>query len=147
MVSPASVVTAPWVYYKCQYGCGGYGKCLTCPPYSPRPGDTRTLLDSYRKAILVHCGEEWHDVKGLVAKLEREMFLAGYYKAFAMGAGPCHLCKECNLENCEHPEVARPSMEACGIDVFATARGNGFKIEVVTDRDCEDNYYGLVLAE
>ena len=38
-------------------------------------------------------------------------------------------------------------MEACGIDVFATARANGFPIEVVKDESCEDNYYGLVLIE
>jgi hypothetical protein len=38
-------------------------------------------------------------------------------------------------------------MEAAGIDVYATARNNGFPIEVVTDEKCEQNYYGLVLIE
>jgi hypothetical protein len=38
-------------------------------------------------------------------------------------------------------------MEACGIDVFATARANGFPIEVVRDYSCEQNRYGVVLIE
>jgi hypothetical protein len=38
-------------------------------------------------------------------------------------------------------------MEACGIDVFATARANGFPIEVLTDRSCPENCYGLLLIE
>jgi hypothetical protein len=38
-------------------------------------------------------------------------------------------------------------MEAAGIDVFATARGNGFPINVVTDHNCPQNYYGVVLIE
>lgn len=42
---------------------------------------------------------------------------------------------------------ARPSMEACGIDVFKTARDNGFPIEVVRTRDEEENIFGLVLVE
>ena len=40
VVSPATVVTAHWVRLKCQYGCGGYGLRLTCPPYSPTPQQT-----------------------------------------------------------------------------------------------------------
>lgn len=81
----------------------------------------------------------------MAVKLEREIFLAGYYKALGYGAGPCMLCKECNVQQCVHPEDTRPSMEACGIDVYATVRANGLPIEVVKDETCEENYYGLVL--
>jgi hypothetical protein len=38
-------------------------------------------------------------------------------------------------------------MEACGIDVYKTARDNGFLIEVVRTRDEEMNIFGLVLVE
>jgi len=32
-VIPAkSIVAAEWVRIKCQFGCDGYGGCLTCPP-------------------------------------------------------------------------------------------------------------------
>jgi predicted metal-binding protein len=152
VISPETVVTAPWVRLKCQYGCGGWGQRLTCPPHSPTPKQTRAVLDCYRLAILVHHpvqvrDDDWRPVDEIVVKLEREIFLAGHYRAFALGCGPCHLCDECNLEDCLHPSEARPSMEAAGIDVYATARGNGFPIEVVRDHTCAQNYYGLVLIE
>jgi predicted metal-binding protein len=160
IVSPESVVTATWVRLKCQYGCGGWGRRLTCPPHSPTPETTRKMLDEYSAAVLVHCpagGKSptlqslgdgaWRSIKSIVADLEREVFLTGHYKAFAFGSGPCDLCDECNLQSCEHPYQARPSMEAAGIDVYATARGNGFPIKVVKDETCEQNYYGLVLIE
>jgi len=87
-------------------------------------------------------------IRGIVPKLEREAFQAGYYKAFGYACGPCHLCEECNFDGpCEHPDESRPAMEACGIDVFATARAAGFPIGVVTSHRCEQNYYGLVLVE
>ncbi len=77
--------------------------------------------------------------------VEREAFLAGYYKAFAMGEGPCRLCEVCSLERCVHPQEARPSMEACGIDVFATAHNLGCPIHTLRDRDEPRNLYGLLL--
>ena len=146
LISPETVVTAMWVRLKCQYGCGGYGRRLTCPPYSPTPAQTRELLDGYERAILIH-GSNHTDMHEVVADLEREAFLAGFYKAFGLASGPCGLCDECNLEFCEHPHRARPAMEACGIDVYATARGNSYPIEVLTKRGCQGNYYGLVLVE
>jgi len=146
VIEAASIVTAPWVRLRCQYGCGGYNRTLCCPPFTPTPEETRRVVDCYRRAVLVHC-KPGADVKELVVTLEREAFLAGFYKAFALGAGPCGLCEECNLEDCAHPSQARPAMEACGIDVFATARANGFPIEVVTDSACDQNYYGVVLVD
>jgi hypothetical protein len=38
-------------------------------------------------------------------------------------------------------------MEACGIDVFKTARGNGFPIEVLRTREEERDIFGLILVE
>jgi predicted metal-binding protein len=118
-----------------------------CPPRSPTPERTRRVLDGYARALLVHC-KRWVDVTGIVVKLEREIFLDGFHKAFAWGAGPCRLCRDCDLEApCRHAERARPSMEASGIDVFATARRAGFTIRVVRHRRDDQNYFGLVAIE
>jgi len=46
-----------------------------------------------------------------------------------------------------HTGQARPSMEACGIDVYATVRANSYPIEVVKDYSDDADYYGLVLIE
>jgi predicted metal-binding protein len=83
-----------------------------------------------------------------LVRLEIEIFLTGYYKAWSMGSGACRLCKECDpTGTCRHGFEARPSMEACGVDVFDTARGNGFHIEVVRTRREEMNVFGLILVE
>ncbi len=41
----------------------------------------------------------------------------------------------------------RPMMEACGIDVFKTARHNGFDIDTRKETYGRWNYFALVLVE
>ena len=147
VVLTRNVFTAAWVRWKCRYGCDGYGTNLLCPPHSPAPDETRKVLDGYKRAILIHCAAEI-DVRRMIADLERTAFLGGFYKAFGFARGPCELCPTCAFEKgCRHPEEARPAMEACGIDVFQTARKAGLPIEVLTDRCGEQNCYGLLLLD
>ncbi len=145
IISVKSIVVSEWVRLKCQFGCEGYGGRLTCPPYSPTPEQTRRIIVDYEYGLLIH-GEEDTDINDIVATMEREIFLDGYYKAFGMGHGTCVLCNKCT-KFCKYPEKARPSMEACGIDVYSTVRANGFPIEVLRTTSCEGNYYGLILIE
>jgi predicted metal-binding protein len=152
VVDPHSVITAEWVRMKCQFGCPGFGASRCCPPHTPTPEVTRKVIDSYQRAILLHRrlgkGERSKDFNAIIVRLEREIFLDGYYKAWSMGCGPCRLCKECDITgSCKHGHKARPSMEACGIDVFKTARQNGFPIEVVRTHEEERNIFGLILVE
>jgi len=155
-VVPASrVVTADWVRLKCQFGCDAYGSRLTCPPYSPPPSVTRGMLRQFDRGIFAAFRVSGSDSersmrrkmrRSLVA-VERELFLDGYYSAFAMAFGPCNLCPSCHLDgDCKYPELARPSMEACGIDVYATARNAGFPLTVVRDYDEGCVMCGLVLV-
>lgn len=148
IISPSDVVTAGWVRLKCQFGCDGYGQCLVCPPFTPSPGEMRKVLDCYHRAILIHFEPE-AEIKAIVADLERDIFLSGAWKAFGLGAGPCYFCRRCAVEEkqCRHPERARPAMEACGIDVYSTAKRAGFPIEVVRTRRQCPNYYGLILVD
>jgi predicted metal-binding protein len=146
LIDTGTIITAPWVRLKCQFGCGGYKSSYCCPPNSPTPEETRAVLECYQKAILIHC--KGHvSVTKIVITLERIIFLSGFYRALGFGAGPCSLCKTCAVDGCKHPEKARPSMEACGIDVYMTARSNGYPIEVVIDKKSDENYYGVVLVE
>ncbi|BER92745.1 DUF2284 domain-containing protein [Thermatribacter velox] len=148
LIDPKEVVVGEWVRLKCQYGCDGYAQCLTCPPYAPEPEKTRRILECFSSAVLLWKPEDYQELRKICADLERTLFLEGYYKAFAMPSGPCELCGECSCEYpCRYPEKARPSMEACGIDVYATVSKFGFPIEVVRSRDCKANYYALCLIE
>ncbi|MGC8777061.1 MAG: DUF2284 domain-containing protein, partial [Candidatus Caldatribacteriaceae bacterium] len=148
LIDPREVITAEWVRLKCQYGCDGYGQSLTCPPYSPNPETTRKMLDAYHCAVLIAKPEEWQNLREICANLERTLFLEGYYRVFSMPSGPCELCGTCPLQYpCRYPESARPSMEACGIDVYATVRKFGWPLRVVRSRADQPNYYALVLVE
>ena len=149
IIEVKTVETAAWVRYKYQFGCSGFAQSLTCPPYSPTPDETQKILNSFQRAILIHCQSGSHvDISKIVIKIEKEAFLAGYYKALGMGAGPCRLCRDCNLKGeCRHREKARPSMEACGIDVYSTARSNGFSINTLDSAKCRADYFGLVLIK
>ena len=155
IIRAENVFVRDWVFLKCKFGCEGFGERLTCPPRSPRPKQMRRVVSEYKHALLLHFASDPNrkkpkkkfTVTKFVADLERRIFLNGYYKAFGLGCGPCQLCRTCESEECRHPRDARPSMEACGIDVYETARTAGFPIEVVRDYDQRSNRYGLVLIE
>ena len=150
IIETSSIVTAEWVRMKCNFGCGYFGTSNCCPPNTPPVAQMKEVLACYQHALLIHSRtdvrSEPHPTS-VAVKLEHEMFFSGHHKAFALGAGPCRLCDMCSKGNCRHPESARPSMEGCGIDVFQTARNNGFPIETLTDRTCGINRYSLVLID
>jgi predicted metal-binding protein len=153
VVRTSDVFTAPWVRMKCQFGCAGYGRTLCCPPHTPTPDEMRKILDSYSYGMLLHLHwqKDYRTVNSFnetLVDLERTIFLDGFYKAWALGSGPCDRCDKCNISGtCLHSDRARPSMEACGIDVFETARGQGLPIHVVRSHGEERDIYGLILVE
>ena len=159
-IHPSSVVTAPWVRLKCQFGCTGYGKGYCCPPDTPGPEETRAILGAYHRAMLFHIRgakqAEQSRRKYLMTffetlvELEGKMFKDGFYKAFVLLAGPCELCKECAKQSgrpCTFGFKARPSMEACGIDVYQTARNNGFFIQPLREQSETQDCYCLMLVD
>ena len=145
-IDPKSIVISHWAGYKCKYGCAAYGKSRCCPPHAPSPDETRKIIADFKIGLLIHFGGDVRVTK-TISKIERLIFLKNFYKVISFGAGPCRLCKECSLSECKFPDIARPSMEACGIDVYATARANGFPINVLTSKNEEENCYGLILIE
>lgn len=153
LLKTSQIHTEFWVRMKCQFGCRLYGKSLCCPPSTPTPEETRRLLDSYALAILFH--KRWtkgkRDVTSFnegVVDVEMALFLDGSYKAWSMGAGPCTRCKTCNiLGGCAHPLRARPSMEACGIDVFRTAAEAGLSFSVLRNVEEPSSSFGLVVVK
>ncbi len=153
VVATSRVHTAPWVKLKCQFGCHRYNNSLCCPPRTPAPDEMRIILDSYSRAILLH--KLWPDgttdIKSFndtVVNIELALFFDGFYKAWAMGSGPCKRCEKCNVTgSCVHSSIARPSMEACGIDVFRTAADANIFFPVLRGREERRNSFGLVLVE
>jgi predicted metal-binding protein len=135
IIKADQVIVGDWVYWKCRFGCPSYSKTLTCPPKSPNPQQTRALLRDYEYALLLKYNST-QDYHSLLVDLEREAFLRGFYKAWSLTAGSCRLCETCNISGgCVNPKKARPSMEACGIDVFGTMHNIGFNLKVLTSKE------------
>jgi len=68
-----------------------------------------------------------------MSALEAQAFKMGHRFAAAFAGGDCVLCAVCAGVDgwpCEHPYEARPSMEAVGIDVVATAEAAGLTVEL-----------------
>jgi predicted metal-binding protein len=177
-IAASDVVVSQWVRFKCRYGCKGYAKHLSCPPYAPSPAETRAMVDEYECGLLLrfegvpgheHFGpddipEDFHGfykdlilfVNRLVHKVEKTAFYDGYYKAFGFGGYPCIYCEECVAEQakgpvdeslrrtCHNMDLVRPSMEAAGMDVFATARNVGWELSTIP---CKNMEYGRIMHD
>ena len=134
-LSIIDVQVEDWIRLKCQYGCPNYGRRFTCPPYSPEPPAMRAILEGYGTAFLLRYDsparprEADMEVQrdGMEAavdaflRLERYTFLNGFPKAFVFGLNHCPDCNVCSVEEgvgaCKRPQIARPSLEACGINI------------------------------
>ena len=83
----------------------------------------------------------------IVNKVEAKAFSMGYRFSAGFIAGSCRLCARCvtvdSDEPCRHPFMARPSMEAMGIDVFQTAMNAGLPFDIPPKKSVILN--GLVL--
>ena len=145
-IDAKSIRTAAWTIYRCQFGCNTYGKSHCCPPNTPTWKETQEMLDCFQYGILFRC-HEMEIVTPLAVRAARELFLDGYYKVIAFGSGPCQKCRNCNSGHCNFPGQTVPSMEACGIDVFATARNNGLEIHTLREKGETQNHFGLVMVE
>ena len=159
VIAPQQVVTAAWVRMKCLYGGCHAGRCLTCPPISPEPERTRRLVDDYETILLLRLDVPaaqaggwlaWSRRKAQIAlDLERELFLGGCFKAFAVAGGrPCTLDEACGRpQECDCRELVRPGPAGCGIDVFATSSNAGWPLAVVRGTVDPYHLYALVLVE
>ena len=153
------IVVSQWVRMKCAYGCPTYGRNATCPPNLPSVSECRQFFDEYGTAAIFHFPHSvekpedrrarGREINANLLKLEREVFLSGYQKAFLLYMAPCNLCGDCLADRaeCNNPKFARPTPEGMAIDVFSTARQCGYPINVLSDYSQEMNRYAFILVE
>ncbi|MDE6207611.1 MAG: DUF2284 domain-containing protein [Muribaculaceae bacterium] len=146
IINPKDIAVAPWTIMKCMYGCPSYGHNRACPPYAPSCDTTRSILDCYSRAIIFRIRSMERATPAALA-CARSLANNGYYKAIAFGVGACTLCKQCQLNACPHPEKVAPSMEACGIDVIATARNAGYEVDIPPREGSPLSCFGLILVD
>ena len=155
-IPTSAIAVAEWARLKCHYGCPSYGRSLDCPPNEFTVDFTRRLLAEYRRALILKLPRLPHyrqEGSGLVHRMERELFLAQFYRAFAIGAGSCGCCPdECVRQagRCPQPHQIRPAAEGMGIDWFTTLRNAGWDLRVLAGRDSYSGLppsYSLVLVD
>ncbi len=148
VIDAEDIVIEPWVRMKCRFGCSRYAGSLCCPPNSLDEEQMRAVVRGYRRALLVQGTPPSALFHEQLLALERSLFLRGFHAALAFGAGPCPVCTSCPEDGrCRFPEKARPSLEACGVDVFETARRAGLTLNPVTHGQGYVKYVGLVLFD
>ncbi len=158
-IDPKEIVIRHWVRAKCVFGCPSYGRKACCPPEVPSVDECRKLFGEYQKGLFFHLTKTFEDPKmryswnrdanAKALAFEREVFLMGFHKAFIFGPAPCGICSECKSgkSECCNPLLARPTLEAFSVDVFATARKFGYPIQVLRGYKEKTNRYGALLLE
>jgi predicted metal-binding protein len=152
-VCASEVIVDDRVSFKCQVPkCFGYGTCANCPPHSPSAEETRKLLAQYEQAVVFRLDvppavivrdratiddrvAAYKKSGSIVSELESAAFYDGHYLAVGFGSGSCKSTYCYNVEcavlagqKCRHNLIARPSMEAVGIDCFALADSLGWEM-------------------
>lgn len=152
-VAASSVLIDDRVTLKCAVPkCFGYGVCANCPPHSPPPEQTRRLLAQYQTAVVYRLDvpaavivrdrqtihervEAYKKSFSMAGALESAAFYDGHYLSVAFASGSCKStycfdldCAVLGKQKCRHNLVARPSMEAVGIDCFALAESLGWEM-------------------
>ncbi len=156
---PKTMVVSQWVRLKCEFGCPSYGKIASCPPNTPSVDECKRFFSEYTKAIVLHFQKvapekevrrAWSAKTNVnLSKLERDIFLAGYPKAFLLFMDSCEICAECVPERkgCKEIKLSRPSPEGMAVDVFSTVRQIGYPIEVLTDPLNPMDRYAFLMVE
>ncbi len=115
--------------------CGSYGNNYMCPPHTGTLEEIRTRLKNYERGVLLQYSLDIDvraDRKGVietkldfhlkVLKMEGLMMKAGMGEVWGLIGGNCGLCRVCRAQEkkpCRHPDKARPSLEAIGVDVLS----------------------------
>ena len=142
------------VTLKCQIPrCFGYGAGAHCPPNTMKPAELRDILKKYHwavvftmdvppevivrnKATIKERVEAYQKIYKMVSEVESLAFYDGHYLAFGFGAGSCRhtfcgqqeSCQALEGKRCRFSLLARPSMEAVGIDVYKMVASLGWDI-------------------
>jgi len=154
LVSAQDIIVDDRVPMKCQIPrCFGYGAGAHCPPNTMKPQELREILKLYEwavlfikevppevivrdKATIKERVAAYQAMFKIVSELESMAFYDGHYLAFGFGAGSCRhtfcgqqdSCQAMEGKRCRFSLLARPSMEAVGIDVYRMVAQAGWDI-------------------
>jgi predicted metal-binding protein len=132
--------------------CKGFGKSINCPPHVMKPDRARLWIRSFDKAVIFKIDvpphlllskdrfKEFRKIYVIASALEKSAVSQGF-SASGLAAGSCKpvFCRNdpCGAlqgdRSCRYAELARPSMEAVGINVFKLVRNIGWEIHRILE--------------
>ncbi len=140
-----TIVFDPRSFLKCRFGCNRWGQYWTCPPHMDISIETfQDAFEKYSKAIIIQSTDPKKGQE-ITLKIEKEaMMTHQYMHAFALVL--CVWCEECSYpEPCRFPHMARPSMDAYGIDIGKTVEPLGLKVSFDDKGGLLPCWYSMVL--
>ena len=150
-IDPAVLVPEQRIRTFCEENkCGSYGKNYTCPPNAGSLDEIRERLESYSHGYLFQYSKkmdlkkDWKklikskdDFHKMILKIEDYMKKEGIEDVWGLIGGNCGLCDTCAIQEdkpCRHPDKARMSLEAIGIDVVGLLDNLGLDSHFHSDR-------------
>ncbi len=132
--------------------CDSYGTCANCPPFVMTPKEARIWISHFDKGIFFKIDLEpellfserqfrpFERIFRIASQLEQRSKELGWKHSWTLAAGSCKpvFCPDAPCEalidggKCRFPDLARPSMEAIGINVFRLAGKVGWSIHRIT---------------
>ena len=147
IINTEAIVFDSRSFLKCRFGCNRWGNYWTCPPYLDiLPEKFMDAFNKYSKAIIIKTTDA-HKGQDVTVKVEKEAMLSHEcMHAFAMVL--CVWCEECaHPKPCRFPHMARPSMDAYGIDIGKTVEPLGLKVEFDKSGELLPCWYSMVLID
>ncbi len=146
--------------------CEGYGTSIYCPPHAMKPGEFREEIRQYQNALLFKTDvdpeillsekryESFRLIYEITTQLETIALDAGHSLSKGLAAGSCKpvFCVDYECQalidgtSCRYPSLARPSMEALGINVFKLIKDVGWEIHPITSESDPATVPGGLLA-
>jgi len=147
LIDTSQIVFDPRSHLKCRFGCNRWGKFWTCPPHLGISAEEfMKAFARYGHALIIKTRDPKSGQEVALA-LEKEAMLS-HGSPFAFAMVLCVHCDECAYpEPCRFPHLARPSMDAYGIDIGKTLEPLGFEVEFDQEGKLLPAWYGMVLLD
>jgi predicted metal-binding protein len=147
LIETNRIVFDPRSYLKCRFGCNRWGKYWTCPPHLEiTPEQFMNAFSRYSVGLVIKAADPAVGQKVTLAMEKEAMMAHGCMYAFAMVL--CVQCEECACPDpCRYPHLARPSMDAYGIDIGKTVEVLDFQVAFDPTGQLLPAWYSIVLLD
>lgn len=147
LIETDKIVFDPRSFLKCRFGCNRWGKYWTCPPHlGITPEQFMEAFARYRMGLVIKATDPEVGQEVTLAMEKEAMMTHGCMYAFALVL--CVQCDECaHPDPCRYPHLARPSMDAYGIDIGKTVAALDFEVQFDADGKLLPAWYSMVLLD